>query len=48
LEDLDVYGRICRKGLKELGWKVVDWINLAADREKWRDVVGIAMNHSFS
>jgi hypothetical protein len=48
LEDLDVHSRIYWNGLTELGWKVVDWTNLAADREKWRDVARKAMNHWFS
>lgn len=43
MKNLDVRGRIYWNGL-ELGWKVVDWINLAADREKWRDVVRTAIN----
>jgi hypothetical protein len=34
LEDLDIDGKIIfRKGLKEIGWKGVDWIHLAQDRD---------------
>jgi hypothetical protein len=25
--------------LKEIGWKDVDWIDLAQDRDKWRSLV---------
>jgi hypothetical protein len=30
--------------LREMGWKVVEWINLAQDRVHWRDLVTMAMN----
>jgi hypothetical protein len=43
LGDLEVHGRIYWNGLKEIGWEIVDWINLAAVREKWRDVLKIIM-----
>jgi hypothetical protein len=26
-------------GLKETGWKVLDWINLAQHTEKWREIL---------
>ena len=29
---------------REIGWEVVDWIDLAQDREKWRAVVNAIMN----
>jgi hypothetical protein len=30
--------------LKEIGWEVVDWIDLAQDREKWRALVSTTVN----
>jgi hypothetical protein len=30
--------------LTEIGWKGVDWIHLAQDREQWRAVVNTAMS----
>jgi hypothetical protein len=30
--------------LRELGWGVVDWINLAQDRDRWRALVYTVMN----
>jgi hypothetical protein len=30
--------------LGEIGWGGVDWIRLAQDRDKWRDLVNTAMN----
>jgi hypothetical protein len=32
---------MCSKGI---GWEVVDWINLAKEREKWRAVVNAVMS----
>jgi hypothetical protein len=29
---------------KEIGWGGMDWIDLAQDRNQWRDVVNTAMN----
>jgi hypothetical protein len=26
-------------GVKEIGWKSVEWVHLALDRGKWRDFV---------
>jgi hypothetical protein len=31
-------------GLLEIGWGGVDWIGLAQDRDKWRDLVSAVMN----
>jgi hypothetical protein len=31
-------------GLKEVGFAVVDWINLAQDRDRWRAFVIAVMN----
>jgi hypothetical protein len=33
-----------RIGLRELGWKGVDWIHLAHDRDLWRAGVNTIMN----
>jgi hypothetical protein len=30
--------------LLEIGWGVVDWIDLAHDRDKWRALVNAVMN----
>jgi hypothetical protein len=30
--------------LLEMGWGSVDWIGLAQDRDKWRDLVNAVMN----
>jgi hypothetical protein len=33
-----------RKGLREIGLRGVDWIQLAQDRDQWRAVVSAVMN----
>jgi hypothetical protein len=33
-----------RMDLREIGWGGVDWIRLAQDRDRWRDVVSAVMN----
>jgi hypothetical protein len=33
-----------RIDLRETGWGIVDWIQLAQDRDRWRDVVNTVMN----
>jgi hypothetical protein len=30
--------------LREIGWSVMDWIDLAHDKDQWRAVVNTAMN----
>jgi hypothetical protein len=30
--------------LREIGWESVDWIQLAQDRDRWRDHVNTVMN----
>jgi hypothetical protein len=34
LEDLGVDGRIILRGLQEMGWGGMDWIDLAQDRKR--------------
>jgi hypothetical protein len=29
---------------REIGWSVIDWIDLADDRDQWRDLVNTVMN----
>jgi hypothetical protein len=31
-------------GHRDFGWECVDWINLAQDRDRWRDVVNTVVN----
>jgi hypothetical protein len=33
-----------RMYLREIGWRSVDWIQLAQDRDRWRAVVNTVMN----
>jgi hypothetical protein len=33
-----------RMNLRDTGWRVVDWIRLAPDRNRWRAVVNAVMN----
>jgi hypothetical protein len=30
--------------LKDIGWDGMDWIDLAQDRDQWRDLVNTVMN----
>jgi hypothetical protein len=30
--------------LKEIGWEVVNWVHMAQDRDRWRDLVNMVMN----
>jgi hypothetical protein len=34
-----------KMGLQEVGWKVMDWIDLAQDRDRLRALVNVAMKH---
>jgi hypothetical protein len=31
--------------LYEVGWRSMDWIELAQDRDRWRELVKEIMNH---
>jgi hypothetical protein len=33
-----------KKDLREIGWDGVDWVDLAQDRDHWRDLVNTVMN----
>jgi hypothetical protein len=33
-----------RMNLRKIGWGSVDWIQLAQDRDRWRDLVNTVMN----
>jgi hypothetical protein len=33
-----------KMGLTEIGWDVMDWIELAQDRDQWRALVNTVMN----
>jgi hypothetical protein len=33
-----------KMNLREVGWGGVDWIDLAQDRDRWRDLVNTVMN----
>jgi hypothetical protein len=33
-----------RIDVREIGWEVVDWMNMAEDRDQWRTVVNTVMN----
>jgi hypothetical protein len=44
-EDLDVNGMIVLKRIfSEIGWKFVDWMHLAQDKDRWSAVVNTVMN----
>jgi len=33
--------------LREIGWKAVDWMHLAQDKDRWRALVNTVMNIRF-
>jgi hypothetical protein len=33
-----------RMDLREIGWGIVDWIQMAQDRDRWRALVNTVMN----
>ena len=33
-----------KMNLKSISWETVEWIDLARDRDKWRDLVDAVMN----
>jgi hypothetical protein len=43
------HGWECGIGMdvREVGWRGVDWIRLAQDRDRWRAVVNAVMNLGF-
>jgi len=44
LEDLDVDGKPTLKWMFEKLDRIMDWINLAQERDKWRALVNALMN----
>jgi hypothetical protein len=47
LQDLRVGGSTIYKfAIQDIGWKGLDWINLAEDRDNWRAAVNTVMNNS--
>jgi hypothetical protein len=36
-----------RMDLREIGWRSVDWIQLAQDRDRWRDLVNTVITFGF-
>jgi hypothetical protein len=38
-------GKNIRMDLREMGLKCLGWIHLAQDRDQWRVLVNVAMNH---
>jgi hypothetical protein len=36
-----------RMDLREIGWRSVDWIHLAQNRDRWRALVNTVMNFGF-
>jgi hypothetical protein len=35
---------VVKTDIREIGWGVVDWINLVQDRDQWRALVNTVMN----
>jgi hypothetical protein len=38
------WGENMKMGLREVGWRAIDWIDLAQNRDRWRAVVNAVMN----
>jgi len=36
--------RVTKKGLEEVGWEAMDWINLAQNNEGWRALMNAIIN----
>jgi hypothetical protein len=36
-----------RRGFRDIGWEVVDWIHLGQDRDQWQALVKTVMNFGF-
>jgi hypothetical protein len=47
LEDLAVDGDSINIDLQDVGWRDMDWIDLAQDRNRWRALVDAVMNIQF-
>jgi hypothetical protein len=44
-EDLGIDGKInIRMNLTDIGWKCVDWMHMAWDREQWQAILNTVMN----
>jgi hypothetical protein len=37
---------VYKMDLREIGWGVMDWINLAQDMDQWRDLMNMVINIS--
>jgi hypothetical protein len=33
-----------RMNLREIGWRGIEWIQLAQDKDQWLDLVNVVMN----
>ena len=44
LEDQGIFGRIILNGSSGSRWVVMDWIDVAKERDRWRALVNAVMN----